>query len=139
MAICDTGSRLAFVDKSLRDQLDAQGNALVLNIAGINGTNEMISEKVRIKVKTPNVSESVFFHVHPSMYLGKKLYKYNDLKERYSHLDVLPDDNKNLNDVKVVLGQEKYHLLFLLHTRKANAMNQGLPRQNFSGHRMDLY
>ena len=73
MAICDTGSQLSFVDKSIRDQLDAQGNVLTLKIAGINGTKETISEKVRIKVKTPNVSESVTFHVHPSMYRGSKL------------------------------------------------------------------
>ena len=55
MAICDTGSTLSFVDKSLRDQLDVPGNSIVLNIAGINGTNEMVSEKVRIKVTTPSV------------------------------------------------------------------------------------
>ena len=72
MAICDTGSTLSFVDKDIRDQLDVQGEALTLNIAGINGTKEMASEKVRIKVTTPNVSELVMFHVHPSMNLGNK-------------------------------------------------------------------
>ena len=118
MAICDTGSTHSFVDKSIRDQLDAQGNALMLNIAGINGTKEMISERVRMKVKTPNVSESVTFHVHPSMYLGNKSYNYNDLKRKYSHLDVLPDDNMSLKNVKVVLGQDNYHLHFPVEYRK---------------------
>ena len=92
--------------------LDAQGNALTSIIAGINGTKKMIKEKVRIKVKSPKVSESVIFHVHPSMYLGSKSYNYNDLKGKYSHLDVLPDDNMNLKNVKMVLGQDNYHLLF---------------------------
>ena len=112
MAICDTGSTFSFVDKSVRDQLDAQGNALIFNIAGINGTKEMISEEVRIKVKTPNVSESVTFHVHHSMYFGSKSYNYKELKRKYSYLDALPDDNMKQKSVKVVLGQDNYHLLF---------------------------
>ena len=110
MAICDTGSTLSFVNKSIQDLVDAQGNLLTLNIAGIKGTKEMISEKVRIKVKTPNVLESVIFQVHPSMYLGSKSCNYNDLKRKYIHLDVLPDD-KNLKSV-MVLGQDSYHLIF---------------------------
>ena len=133
MANCDTGSTLSFVDKSIRDQLDAQGNALTLNIAGINGTKEMISEKVIFKVKTPNVSESMTFQVHPLIHLGSKSYNYNDLKRKFSHLDVLPDENINLKNVKVVLGQDNYHLLFLLNTGKANGMNPRLSRRNSDG------
>ena len=112
MAICDTGSTLSFVDNNLRDQLDVPGNSITLKIAGINGTKEMVSEKVRIKVTTPSVSESVMFHVHPSRYLGTKSYDYNELKRKHSHLDVLPDDNMDLKQVKVILGQDNYHLLF---------------------------
>ena len=37
MAICDTGSTLSFVGKSLRDELDVPGNSIILKIAGING------------------------------------------------------------------------------------------------------
>ena len=118
MAICDTGSTLSFVDKSIRDQLDAQGNALTLIIAGIGWKKEMISEKVRIKVKTPNVSESVTFHFHPSRYLGSILYNYNDLKRKYSFLDLLPDDNMNLKNVILVLGHDNYHLLFPVEYKK---------------------
>ena len=103
---------------SLRDQLDVPGNSITLNIAGINGTKEMVSQKVRIKVTTPSVSESVMFHVHPSMYLGNKSYDYYDWKRKYSHLDVLPDDNMDLKQLKVVLGQDNYHLLFLVAYRK---------------------
>ena len=117
-AICDTGSTLSFVDESLRDQLNVPGNSVTHNIAGINGTKEMVSEKVRIKVTTPSVSESVMFHVHPSRYLGNKSYDYNDLKRKYSHLDVLPDDNMDLKQMKVVLEQDNYHLLFPVPYRK---------------------
>ena len=138
MAICDTGSTLLFVDKTIRDQLDAQGNALTLKFIGINGTREMISQKVRIKVKTPNVSESVTFHVHPSMYLGSKSYNYNDLKRKYSHLDVLPDDKMNLKKWKWFWGKTITICFFLLNTGKASAMNPGLSRLNSDGHLVDF-
>ena len=72
MAICETGSTLSFVDRSTRDHLDAQGKTLTLNFAEINGIKEMMRVKVRINVKTPIVSESVIFHVHPTKYLGSK-------------------------------------------------------------------
>ena len=78
----------------------------------------MISEKVRIKTKTPNLWESVIFHIHPFMCLGSKSYNYNDLKRKYSYLDVLPDDNMNLKNVKVVLGQDNYQLIFPVEYRK---------------------
>ena len=58
------------------------------------------------------------FHVHPSMHPGNKSYDYNDLKQKYSLLDVLPDDNMDLKQVKVVLGQDNYHLLFPVAYRK---------------------
>ena len=87
MVICDTGPTLSFVDKDIRDQLDSQGNALTPNIVGTNGRREMASENLGIKIITLNVSESVMFHFHPSMYLGNKSYDYNDLKSRFSHLD----------------------------------------------------
>ena len=112
MAICDTGSTLSFVHKKLWDQLDVPANSIILNIAGINRTKEMASEKVRIKVKTLNVSESLIFHVHPSLYLGNKPFNYNNMRRKYSHLDVLPDNNMDLKKVKVVLGQDNYHFLF---------------------------
>ena len=118
MAICDTRSTFSFVDKSLKDQLEVLGSSITLNVAGINGTNEMVSEKVRTKVTTPSVSESVMFHVHPSMYFGNKSYDYNDLKRKYSHLEVLPDNNMDLKQVKVVLGQDNYHLLLPVAYRK---------------------
>ena len=118
MAICDNGSTLSFVDKSLRDQLDVPENSIPLNIAVANRTKEMVSEKVRIKVTTPSVSESVMFHVHHSKYPESKLYNYNDLKRKYSDLDVFPNDKMDLKQVKIVLGQDNYPLLFPVAYRK---------------------
>ena len=106
------------MDKSLSDQLGVPGNSITLNIDGINETKQMLSEKVRIKVTTASVTESVIFHVHHSRYLGNKSYDHNDLKPKYSHLDVLPDDNMDLKPVEVVLGQDNYHSLFPVAYKK---------------------
>ena len=81
---------------------------------GINGTKEMDSERVRIKVTFTHLFKSVI----PAMYLGNKSYDCNDLKRKYSHLDVLPCSNINLKNVKVVQGQDNYHLLFPVAYRK---------------------
>ena len=70
MVICDTVLTLSFVSKKIKNQLVFQGNAIKLNIAGINGTKEMHSERVSIKVTTTTLLDSVKFHVEPSMYLG---------------------------------------------------------------------
>ena len=74
------------------------------------------------------------FHVHNSMYLGNKSYDHNDLKRKYSHLDIFPDYNFDLKQVKLFLGQENYHLLFMFYTGKAKEMNPGLSRPNLVGH-----
>ena len=81
LAICDTGSTLSFVDKELRNELCVTGTASTLNIAGINGTKEMTTAKVKLQVSTPDLTESVIFHVHPQMYLGNKSYVYQALKK----------------------------------------------------------
>ena len=114
--ICDTGSTLSFVDKSLRDQLDVPEKSITLNIAGNNGDGQRQSENQGSNSECVVGVRDV--HVHPSMYLGNKSHDYNDLKQKYSHLDVLPGDNMDLKQVKVVLVQDNYHLLFPVAYRK---------------------
>ena len=36
----------------------------------------------------------------------------------YSHLDVLPDNNMDLKQIKMVLGEDNYHLLFAVAYRE---------------------
>ena len=111
MAISESGSKLSFVDEDNRDHLGVRGNGITLNIAGTNGTMEMASERLMIKVTTPNLLESVMFPVHPPMYCENKSYDYNDWRKNYSHLEALLDDNVDLKRVEFVLGQDKYQLL----------------------------
>ena len=58
------------------------------------------------------------FHASPSMYLEKDSYDDNDTKKTYSHFDVLPDNNMDPKRLKMVLGQDNYHLFFFVAHRK---------------------
>ena len=44
------------------------------------------------------------------MNAGNRTYNLKKLKEEYPHLSVLKDSTINLKDVKVILGQDCYHL-----------------------------
>ena len=59
LAICDTGSTLSVVDATLKEELQAQSTGLTLNNAGINGTKQMQSEKVKLEITTPTARETV--------------------------------------------------------------------------------
>ena len=120
LAICDTGSTLSFVDATLKKELQAQGTGLTLNIAGINGTKQMQSKKVKLEITTPTARQTVLFHVHPSMFLGNKSYDYPSIKQKYKRLDVLPNAVFDLRKVKVVLGQDNYHLLCPMEYKKGH-------------------
>ena len=120
LAICDTGSTLSLVDASLKKELQAHGTGLSLNIAGTNGTKQMQSEKVKLEITTPTARETVLFHVHPSMFLGNMSYDYHSIKQKNKHLDVLPNAVFDLSKVKVVLGQDNYHLLYPVEYKKGH-------------------
>ena len=120
LAVCDTGSTLSFVDATLKKELQAQGTGLTLNIAGINGTKQMQSEKVKLETTTTTARETVLFHVHPSMFLGNKSYDYHSIKQKYKPIDVLLNAVFDLTKVKVVLGQYNYHLLCPMENKKGH-------------------
>ena len=50
-AFLDSGSTVSFIDQSVKDQLQAKGTDVTLNIAGIHGTQDLRTEKVPITVK----------------------------------------------------------------------------------------
>ena len=52
------------------------------------------------------------------MYLGHRRYDYSHKKEKYHHLKVLPNNQIELKDVKVVIGQDNLHLLFPVGCQK---------------------
>ena len=47
-AFLDIRSTVSFIDQSVKDQLQAKGTDVTLNIAGIHGTQDLRTEKVPI-------------------------------------------------------------------------------------------
>ena len=45
-ALLDSGSTVSFIDQSVKDQLQAKGTDVTLNIPGIHGTEDLRTEKV---------------------------------------------------------------------------------------------
>ena len=83
-----------------------------LNVAGIHGTSDISSKRLRVKIgdQDGKVKEDIMAYSHPNVNAGNRTYNLKKLKETYPHLSVLKDSTINLKDVKVILGQDCYHL-----------------------------
>ena len=129
-AFMDTGSTVSFIDKSLRRKLQAEGNGVTLNVAGIHGTKDLLTEKVRITVKGLNsISVPVEAFEHNSISLGNASYNYEELKDRFDHLTVLPNHKFNLMEIGLILGQDVYDLQRPLDYRIGNPRGAEDPRR----------
>ena len=108
----DSGSSLFFVDESLMKTLNLTGQPVDLNIAGIQGTSDISSQRLRVKIEDQDgkVNEDVMAYSHPNVNAGNRTYNLMKLKETNPHLSVLKDSIINLEDVKAILGQGCYHL-----------------------------
>ena len=93
-AFLDSGSTVSFIDQSVKDQLQAKGTDVTLNIAGIHGTQDLRTEKVPITIKG----------------LHSKTYDYKELKNKFRHLNVLTNRTFNLMEVGIILGQDAYEI-----------------------------
>ena len=108
-AFLDSGSTVSFIDQSVKDQLQAKGTDVTLNIAGIHGTQDLRTEKVPITIKGLNSKvHSVGAFAHPSISLGNTIYDYRELMNNFSHLNVLTSRRFNLMEVGIILGQDAY-------------------------------
>ena len=87
LAMCDSGSSISFVDKSVVSKLQLHGRKASLSVAGIHGSQ---------------------LYVHEKLKLGDQIVELQELKDRYPHLRNLPNQSYNLNDVQVILGQDCY-------------------------------
>ena len=87
-------------------------------MAGIKGTKDMASERVSLKIFANDNDEVVTFHLHPTMYLGNRRYDYLRTEQKHHDFKVLPNNQIDLKNVKVVTGQDKYHLLLPMDNRK---------------------
>ena len=119
-ALCDSGASLSFVDESLMKTLNLTGQPVDLNVAGIHGTSDISSERLRVRIgdQDGKVKEDIMAYSHPDVNAGNRTYNLKKLKEEYPHLSVLKDSTINLKDVKVILGQDCYQLHRAIDYRK---------------------
>ena len=112
LSVRDTGSTLYFFDSGINSLLGIDRTKLILTVTGINGTKNMIIEKVSAKVFATIRDENETFHVDPGMYLRNCRYDYSQFKQKYKHIQVWPNEIVNIHDLKNVLGQDNFHLFF---------------------------
>ena len=119
-ALCDSGASLSFVDESLMKALNLMGQPVDLNVAGIHGASDISSKRLRVRIgdQQGKVKEDIMAYSHPDVNAGNRTYNLKKLKEEYPHLSVLKDSTINLKDVKVILGQDCYHLHRAIGYRK---------------------
>ena len=113
LAMCDSGSSILFVDKSVVSKLQIQGRKAALSVAGIHGSQDAKTEIVPIAVSAHEKSRpltTVQFYVHEKLKLDDQIVELQELKDRYPHLRNLPDQSYNLNDVQVIFGQDCYDI-----------------------------
>ena len=120
-ALCDSGASLSFVDESLMKTLNLTGQPVDLNVAGIHGASDISSKRLRVGIgdQDGKVKEDIMAYSHPDVNAGNRTYNLKKLKEEYPHLSVLKDSTINLKDVKVILGQDCYHLHRAIGYRKS--------------------
>ena len=114
IALCDTGSTVSLMDKTLVDLLKLKGKESVMSVAGIHGLSEMKTEIVTARIgpsESDTAGEEITFCSHPNLNVGDKIYDFTKMKETYVYLNNLPDIKVSMADVKVILGQDVYHLI----------------------------
>ena len=111
--MCDSRSSIWFVDKSVVSKLQLQGRKASLSVSGIHGSQDVETEIVPIAVSAHEKSRpltTIQFYVHEKLKLGDQIVELKELKDCYPHLRNLPNQNYNLNEVQVILGQDCYDI-----------------------------
>ena len=112
LALCDSGASLSFIDKELANKLNAHGEEIDLSVAGIHGTNDVKFERFTLGIRGKGMGDThhMTVYTHPNIDAGTKIYNYQELKLTYPHLSVLSEETLKLKDVKMILGQNCYHI-----------------------------
>ena len=117
---------MSFFDQSLVSLLRLRGKELVMLVAGILGLSDIKTEVVtanRGPSETETVGDTLTFCSHPNLSAGDKKYDFETFKQEYDYLSNLPDIENSMKDVKVILGQDAFHLIRLLEY-KSGARSQ---------------
>ena len=114
IVLCDTGSTVSFMDKTLVNLLKLKGKEAVMSIAGVHGLSDLKTEIVTARIgpsKTDTAGEELAFCSHPNLNVGDRVYNFTKWKEIHSCLNNLPNKKVSMADVKVMLCQDAYHLI----------------------------
>ena len=101
-----------FVDRSVLSKFQLQGRKASLSVAGIHGSQDfktIVSIAVSAHEKSRPIT-TVQLYVHEKLKLGDQIVDLQELKDRYPHLRKLPNQNYNLNEFQVILGQDCYDI-----------------------------
>ena len=90
-----------------------------------------------VQPKIGRAKPSEIFTSHPKLNIGSGIYNFNELKKQFSHLSKLPNDVLALEDVKMVIGQDLYHLIRPLEYRSGH-VKAGPLELNLDGQSVDL-
>ena len=85
MALCDSGSSISFVDRSVVSILQLQGRQASLSVAGIHGSEDVKTEIVPIAVSAADKTRplsTVQIYVHKNLKLGNQNVDLPELKSR---------------------------------------------------------
>ena len=85
-----------------------------MKVNGILGTVELASQHFELVVGPLNqlkTNQLNFPFTHPMMDIGNSQLDYEHLKLQHPYLKVLPDASNRLDDVKIIIGQDAYHLI----------------------------
>ena len=95
----------------MQEKLQAQGTDVTLNKAGIQGTKDLKTEMVVLKMMGLHSKvHSIEAFAHRSLSLGNTNYNYSKLKQSFNHLSVQPNKSFNLMEFGIILGQDAYEI-----------------------------
>ena len=112
LALCDFAASLSFVDKTLVKALKLTKQLVELNVAGIHGTLNISSERIKVDMGSQGRKVYEIFHAYcyPDVNAGNRTYNLKKLKEENPLLSALKETTINFGDVKATLCNDCYHL-----------------------------
>ena len=122
LAMSDSGASISFVEKSVVSKLQLQGRKASLSVAGIHGSQDVKTEIVPIAASAHEKSRpltTMQFYVNEKLKLGDEIVELQELKDRYPYFRNLPNQNYNLNEFQVILGQDCYDIHHPFDFRKS--------------------
>ena len=124
VALCDSGSTVSYVDQTVLDDLKLRVmRDITRNVAGILGQNDLRSQQAWLHVQPRNGQakpSKIIAFTDPSLNIGSGVLHFIELKNQFPHLSKLPNDVLSLQDVKMVIGQDVYHLIRPLEYRSGH-------------------